>query len=191
MCREKYIRERDIAPVDRDRDKVFGDFFLFVSDLLGGDGFDSDWLFFAHSFQDADHHFVTGVELLFDFVQKFWVVVAMEVISNISAIVHKGKVTFFGDIDQVVLDSGYIWDFHVVGGWRHIFVLLTVKDVDTSHVNFGVTVFTSFGGGHIDDLAWMAFEHSISVLSEGTTLDWVGEGTSGSGGFEGFVVRHL
>lgn len=90
-------RNRDIAPVDRDRDKVL-EIFSSVSDLLGGHGFDSNWLLFAHSFQDADHHFVTGVKLLFDFVQKFWVVVAVEIISNISGIVHKGKIEKFRNL---------------------------------------------------------------------------------------------
>merc|ERR1711976_310109 len=134
---------------------------FFEEKLLGGNWFDGEWHFLTQSLEDGDHHFVASLEFRFDFLEELWVVVAVEIVSHITIVVHKGKVTLLGDIDQVVLDSGHVW-YHVVGG-----------------------------GGHINDLAWVSLEHSIAVLSEGTALDWVSEGTSGTGSFEGFVVRHL
>ena len=54
-----------------------------------------------------------------------------------------------------------------MGGWRHIFVLPSVKDVNSGHVDLSVTVLAGFGGGHIDDLAWLAFHHDVTSLSKG------------------------
>jgi len=133
--------------------------------LLGLDWLDGHWHFAAHGLQDGDHHFVTGVELLLDFVQQVLVVVAVEVVTDVAALVHETQVALLGNVDQVVLNSRHVWHFHVVGGWRHIFVLLSVEDVDSYQVDLGVTVLAGFRGGHIYDLAWLALEHSITVLS--------------------------
>ena len=76
--------------------------------------------------------------------------------------------------------------------WRHILVFFTVKDVNTNERNFGVTVLAGFGGGHVDDFAWVAFHHAVTVLSEGGTLDWVDVGTGGAGvKVVIFEVRHI
>ena len=74
-----------------------------------------------------------------------------------------------------------------MGGWRHIFVLPSVEDVDSGHVDLSVTVLSGFGGGHIDDLAWLAFHHNVTTLSELGALKWVNEGSSIAEGFELFV----
>merc|ERR1711937_1006065 len=51
-------------------------------------------------------------------------------------------------------------------GRRHIFAFFTVKDINTDEGNFSVTVLASFGGGHIDNFAWMTFHHAVAILSE-------------------------
>jgi len=163
----------------------------FKQHLLGGDWLDGEWHFLAQSLEDGDHHLVASLELLLDLFEELWVVVAVEIVSHITRVVHEGKVTLLGDIDQVVLDSGHVWYFHVMSGWRHILVLLAIENIDSGHVNLGVTVLASLRGRHIHDLARVALEHRVAVLSQSTALDWVGEGTSGTGSFEGFVVRHL
>jgi len=161
-----------------------------LSLVFVGHGFDTDWLFFAHGLKDTDHHFVAVIKLVFDFFEEIWAGLAVEIVSDVAGVVHEGKVTFLGDIEQTVLDSLNIWDFHVVGGWRHIFVLLTVEDIDSGHVDLGVTVLSGFRGGHIDDLAWLALHDDVASLSESRALEWVSEGSSVAGGFELFVGGH-
>lgn len=39
-------------------------------------------------------------------------------------------------------------------------------------------VLSGLGSGHVDDFAGTAFEEDKTVLAEGRTLDWVGEGCS-------------
>jgi len=122
---------------------------------------------FTHSRQNRNQQFVTVVELGSNFFQQFWVMVAMQIISDLTSIVHQRQETFISNIDQGHFHPLDIGDFHVVGGRRHIFVFLAVEDVDADHVDFGVTVLAGFGGGHVNDLAGVSFHHDEAVLSEG------------------------
>ena len=40
------------------------------------------------------------------------------------------------------------------------------EDIKSDHVDLGVTVLASLGGGHVDDLAGLAFDHDKLVLSK-------------------------
>ena len=55
-------------------------------------------------------------------------------------------------------------------------------------MNLGVTVFASFGRGHINDLAGAAFDHNEAVLAQGRTLHRVCGRSTGIGAFEGVFV---
>ena len=41
-------------------------------------------------------------------------------------------------------------------------------------MDLGVTVLSSLGGGHVDDLAWATLDDNEAVLSQGGTLHRVG-----------------
>ncbi len=75
-----------------------------------------------------------------------------------------------------------------MGGWGQIFQLLAGEDVDGGQVDFGVTVFSSLGGGHVDDLAWATLDDNEAVLSQGGTLHGIGGRGAGIGRLEGVLM---
>jgi len=89
---------------------------------------------------------------------------------------------------KLVLATGDVWDIHIVGGWRQIFHLLVGEDVDGNHVDLGVTVLASLGGGHFDNLAWAALDDDVAVLSQGRTLHWEGHRGTGVGALESVLM---
>jgi len=61
-------------------------------------------------------------------------------------------------------------------------------------MDLGVTVLSSLGGRHVNDLAWAALDDNEAVLSQGGTLHRVGGRGTCIGGLKGVlmlrVVRH-
>lgn len=52
-----------------------------------------------------------------------------------------------------------------MSGWRQIFQFLAGENVDGDQVDLGVTVLTSLGCRHVDDLTWSALDVDEPVLS--------------------------
>lgn len=79
---------------------------------------------------------------------------------------------------------------HVVGGGGEILKLLAGEDISGNQVNLGVTVLSSLGGRHVNDLARAVLDHNVAVLAQSRTLH--GEGLRGSGisGLEGDIVLY-
>lgn len=75
-----------------------------------------------------------------------------------------------------------------MGRRGQIFVLLSGEDVDGDKVNLGVTVLTSLGSGHVDDLAGAVLDHNETVLAQSGTLHGVGGRGASIGGLEGNIV---
>ena len=71
-----------------------------------------------------------------------------------------------------------------MGGWRQIFQLLAGEDVDGDHVDLGVTVLASLGGGHFDNLAGAALNDDVPVLPQGRALHREGGRGTGVGATE-------
>jgi hypothetical protein len=71
-----------------------------------------------------------------------------------------------------------------VGRWAKIFKLLSGEDVDSDKMDLGVTVLSSLGGRHIDNLAWTTLNNDVTVLPQGRALHGVGSRSSGIGGIE-------
>ena len=63
------------------------------------------------------------------------------------------------------------------------FLKLT-EDIKGDQVNFGVSVLSGFGSGHIDDLACLSLDHNELIFTKGRALLWVGKGGSRTGLFE-------
>lgn len=84
-----------------------------------------------------------------------------------------------GDPYQLVFLSGNVGNVHVVGGGAEFFKLLASEDVDGDKMDLGVTVLTSLGGRHVDDLAGTVLDHNEAVLPQGRALH--GEGGRGAG----------
>ena len=68
------------------------------------------------------------------------------------------------------------------------FELLASEDIDSNQMDLGVTVLSSLGGGHIDDLAGTVLDHDETVLPQGRALH--GEGGRGASvnALEGDIV---
>lgn len=78
-----------------------------------------------------------------------------------------------------------------MGGGREILKLLASEDIDGDKVDLGVTVLSSLGGGHVDDLAGTALDDDVTVLTQSRALHGVGGGRASIGGVEGDVVLYI
>lgn len=77
-----------------------------------------------------------------------------------------------------------------MGGGTDVLVLSGVEDVESDHVDLGVTVLSGLGGGHLHDLAGPVLDHDESVLAEGRALHGEGGGGAGLSGAEIIFIRH-
>ena len=86
-----------------------------------------------------------------------------EVLTHVTTVVHQGEIIVVNVAKLVVL-SGHIGHVHVVGGGANIFVFLSCENVEGDHVDFGVTVLTGLGGGHLHNLARAALKNTIKIF---------------------------
>ena len=75
-----------------------------------------------------------------------------------------------------------------MGGGAEILELLASEDVDGDQVDLGVTVLTSLGGRHVNNLAWSALDHNVAVLAESRTLHGESGRGAGVGTLEGVFM---
>jgi hypothetical protein len=81
-----------------------------------------------------------------------------------------------------------IGDVHVVSRWAKFLEFLAGEDVDGNQMDLCVTVLSSLGGGHVDNLARAVLNANESVLSQGGTLHREGGGGASIGGLEGVLM---
>ncbi len=81
-----------------------------------------------------------------------------------------------------------IGDVHVVGGGGEILKLLAGEDIGGDKVNLGVTVLSSLGGRHVNDLAGTVLDHDVAVLAQSRALHGESERGSGISRLEGDIV---
>ena len=93
-----------------------------------------------------------------------------------------------GFTHQLVLSAGDVGDVHVVSRGGEILVLLVGENVGSDKMDLGVTVLSSLGGGHVDDLARAALDDDETVLTQSRALHRVGERRAGIGGVEGHLM---
>jgi hypothetical protein len=91
---------------------------------------------------------------------------------------------------ELVLLAADVRDVHVVGGRAKIFELLGSEDVNGNQMDLGVTVLSSLGGGHLDDLAGTVLDDNKAVLPQGRTLHGVGLRGTGIGALEGVLMLY-
>lgn len=75
-----------------------------------------------------------------------------------------------------------------MGGGREILELLAGEDVDGNQVDLGVTVLSSLGGRHVDNLARAALDDDVTVLAQSRALHGEGQRRAGVGGLEGVIM---
>jgi hypothetical protein len=75
-----------------------------------------------------------------------------------------------------------------VSGWTQIFELLASEDVNGDKMDLGVTVLSSLGGGHFDNLAWTVLDHNETVLAQSGTLHRIGGRRTSVGALEGVLL---
>jgi hypothetical protein len=143
-------------------------------------------------------HELTGI--LAVFLEKFLNLVAditlwnLDIILGRSIVRHKGEETVVGNIKlrhrtisllvrsielfvttyKLIFLATNIWNIHIVGGWAQIFELLAGENINGDKMDLSVTVLSSLGGGHFDDLAWALFDDDEAVLPQGRALHRVG-----------------
>lgn len=67
---------------------------------------------------------------------------------------------------KLVLLTTNIWNIHVVGGWTQFFEFFAGKDVESDKMDLCVTVLSSLGGGHVNNLAWSVLDDYETVLAQ-------------------------
>lgn len=72
-----------------------------------------------------------------------------------------------------------VGNIHVVGGGAKIFQLLSSENVDSNKMDLGVTVLSSLGGGHFDNLARAVLDYDVAVLTERRALHGIGGRSTG------------
>lgn len=69
----------------------------------------------------------------------------LQVISGVAGVIHQGQEAVV-NVEQLEVPTFDVRHLHVVGGWANIFELLSCEDVQSHHVDFGVTVLAGLGG---------------------------------------------
>ena len=75
-----------------------------------------------------------------------------------------------------------------MGGGAKIFQFFAGEDIQSSQVNFGMTVLPSLRSRHVNDLARAALDHHKSVFAQGRALHGVGSRSAGIGTIEGVLM---
>jgi len=149
--------------------------------LLVGNG-----LLFTHGTDDGDKQIFTFIEG----GHNFFAHVALrnfDIIFGGAILGHKVEEAII-NVNKLVFATSDVGDIHVVGGGADIFELLAGEDINRNKMDFGVTVFASLGGGHVDDLARTTFDADVSVFTEGRALHGEGGGSPCIGRLERLVV---
>lgn len=89
---------------------------------------------------------------------------------------------------ELVLLARDVGDVHVVGRGGEVLKLLAGEDIDGNQVNLGVTVLSSLGGRHVDNLARATLDDDVTVLAQSRALHGKGQGRAGVGGLEGVIM---
>ncbi|KAH3661878.1 hypothetical protein OGAPHI_006057 [Ogataea philodendri] len=154
----------------------------------------ASWGFFVgntslltHSRDDSDQKVLTFVKVSLQFITQLSVW-GLDVILGLTVVGHQVQVTIV-NVQQLELGSSNEWNLHVVGRWGQVLQLLLGEDVKSNQVDLGVTVLTSLGSGHVDNLAWSTLDNNETVLSQGRTLHWVGQRGTSISGLEGVLRR--
>ena len=150
----------------------------------------------THGGDDGDHEVLASLEVGHNLLTNLGLG-DLDVVLGTTVRVHQVEETVL-DIKELEFLPPDVRDVHVVGGGRNVFELLAGEDlirlrsaskpdyaasrcplkkthVDGDKVNLGVTVLTSLGSGHVNDLARPALDDNVTVLPESGTLHTVGQ----------------
>lgn len=78
-----------------------------------------------------------------------------------------------------------------MGGGTDILVLLVGEDVQSHHVDLGVSVLARLGRGHLHDLARTILDHDVAVLAQGRALHRKRGRRTRIAGREIVIIGHL
>ena len=156
--------------------------------------YDRDWNLSKHT-----GVLLFGAEQLLDLLANF-AIGDLHVVLGVAVVPHEGEEAVVGDVElsmrsdlpngvglfthKLHLAAGNVRNVHVVGGWAQFLELLAGEDVDGDKMNLGVTMLSSLGGGHVNDLAGTTLDHNVPVLAQGGALHRKGSGGTGIGAVE-------
>lgn len=135
-----------------------------------------------HGRDDGDHEVLAVLKVVGDLVTKF-TLRHLHIVLRRAIVRHQVQVAVV-DVDELVLTTGHVRHIHVVRRGRDVFVLTTREDVRSDKMDLGVTVLAGLRGRHVDNLAWTALDHDVTVLTQGRALLGVGHRSTGVGGLE-------
>jgi len=115
----------------------------------------------------------------------------LDIILGVAVVAHEGEEVIVRDIEKLVLLASDVGDVHVVGGRAQILELLAGEDVDSDEMDLGVTVLSSLGGGHVNNLAGATLDHNEAVLAQGGALHGVGRRGTGVDGVEVVLMLRI
>lgn len=146
--------------------------------------------------------FVLGDEHLLDLVTNISLG-ELDIVLGVTIVRHEGKEAVIGNIKlvlssdkplpdtqrgkgthQLIFLTVDVGNVHVVGGGGEILQLLAGEDVDGDQVDLGVTVLSSLGGRHVDNLARAVLDDDVTVLPQSGTLHGEGGRSASIGAVE-------
>jgi hypothetical protein len=69
----------------------------------------------------------------------------------------EGRGQTLTNVDQLIFHSADVWDVHVVGRGRDVFILPLSENVSGHKVHLGMSVLSCLRSRHVDDLrGWIA-----------------------------------
>lgn len=122
---------------------VFG--LLALGSVLEGEA-----VLLTHGRDDGDHEVLAFVKSGLDLLTEL-TLGNTDIVLGVTVVGHEVEVAVV-NVDQLVLVTLDVGNVHVVGRGRDVFVLLGSEDVGGDKVDLGVTVLSSLGGRHVDDL---------------------------------------
>lgn len=151
--------------------------YLSLWSLLEGDG-----SLLIHGSDDTDNQVLAVVELGSNLVTQF-TIWDLDIVLGVTVGGHQRQKTIV-NVQQLVFGSAYEGNVHVVGGWRQVLQLLAGENVNGDQVDLGVTVLTSLGSRHVDNLTRSALDDNVTVLSQCRALHWIGQSGAGISGLK-------
>jgi len=143
----------------------------------------------VHGRDDGNQEILASFEVLLDFGAHF-TGRDLDVILRGAIRAHEIKEAVI-NVDELVFNTLDVGDVHVVSGRTDIFQFLVGEDVSSDEMNLRVTMLSSLGRGHINDLARPALDHDVATLAESAALHRKGERGSGAGRLEGLIVLFI
>ena len=140
-------------------------------------------LLVTHSSDNSNINLLALIEGVTDLISQI-TLRNLQIILGLSIVQQARAISLIVDINQTEIRTLNLGDLDVMGRGAQILELLTGEDVDGDEVNLSMTVLSSLGGRHLNNLARVTLDDNVSTLAEGGGLSGGGGISVGFGHFE-------